>query len=141
MWVHNQRFPHQTSGVTRSHTYGCGISLCASKWEMVKMSWCGQKRKRKEKNNARTMYRHECEPVNPILIMLLMGCYASLCWCGHKSGLHLMLLFNGSTFHVMDYSSFSCLSMWQMIWTTTFQMTSRENLKFSHKIEDQIIFF
>ena len=27
---------------------------------------------RKNKNNARIMYRHECEPVNPILIMLPM---------------------------------------------------------------------
>ena len=27
------------------------------------------------KNNTRTMYRHECEPVNPILIMLPMMQY------------------------------------------------------------------
>ena len=38
--------------------------------------------KEKEKNNVRTLYRHECEPVNPILIMLSMVQYGVLCLFG-----------------------------------------------------------
>ena len=34
---------------------------------------------KKRKNNARNMYRLECEPVNPILILLPMMQYGALC--------------------------------------------------------------
>ena len=40
------------------------------------------RKEKKRKNNACTMYRHECEPVNPKLIMLPMMQYGALCLFG-----------------------------------------------------------
>ena len=52
-------------------------------WYLVSHTLFAKNLKKEKKNNARTMYRHECEPVNPILIMLPMMQYwgGGLRWC------------------------------------------------------------
>ena len=41
-----------------------------------------KEKKKKKKKNARIMYRHECEPISPIMIMLPMMQYGVLCLFG-----------------------------------------------------------
>ena len=61
-----------------AHAWSNPWSMAATKTLLILI--CLQEKKRK--NNARIMYQYECEPVNPILIMLPMIQYGALCLIG-----------------------------------------------------------
>ena len=61
-------------------SFGKFLTFDTQRWVHVNLIYkhnSGIEKNRKD--NARTMYRHECEPVSPILIMLSMMQYGLLC--------------------------------------------------------------